>query len=55
MTAEEKLREYDFSFMSDIELALMQSELNRFPEDNAFRIAVLKELGNRSKVHRPNS
>ena len=43
-----KLEEYDFSFMSDLDLVRMQAELNRFPEDHAFRTAVLKALGKRN-------
>jgi len=50
MTAEEKLQEYDLSFMSDVDLVLMQAEVNKFPEDHDFRQAVLRELGKRQNT-----
>lgn len=39
--------EYDFSYMTDIELAVMQHDLRKFPEDAHFLEAVLVEIGNR--------
>jgi len=35
--------------LSDMELALLQHEARRFPEDKPFADAILKELGDRAK------
>lgn len=41
--------EYDFSFFSDLELAVMQSQVRESGEDKEFVNAILVELGKRQR------
>lgn len=49
----EKWNKETFIGLSDFELAILQHQSKRFPQDKEFRVAVLKELSRRDKENNP--